>query len=206
MRRGLGSIRQDLNVSIACGDRVEIKGCQDLEWIPRIIRIEMARQLHFFRLANELRAEQGYEPLPDDRRSDDEEDEARIRTLVEKILRGGVTDVTEVLVGIETKMIASAIRSDHGIFAMPLEGLSGRLGSKKAESDGIQLPRLGRELSGAAKRAGVKGIIHSDELPGYGIEQKHVESINRRLGIGKMTPLSYASHQNGRHDRHWTQS
>ena len=46
VRRGLGSIRQDLNVSIACGDRVEIKGCQDLDWIPRIIRLEMARQLH----------------------------------------------------------------------------------------------------------------------------------------------------------------
>ena len=185
VRRGLGSIRQDLNVSIACGDRVEIKGCQDLEWIPRIIRIEMARQLHFFRLANELRAEQGYEPLPDDRRLDDEEDEARIRTLVEKILGGGILDITETLEGIETKMIASAIRSDHGIFAMPLEGLSGRLGSKKVESGGIQLPRLGRELSGAAKRAGVKGIIHSDELPGYGIEKKHVESIKRKLGTRK---------------------
>ena len=47
VRRGLGSIRQDLNVSIMCGDRVEIKGCQDLEWIPRIIRCEMARQLTF---------------------------------------------------------------------------------------------------------------------------------------------------------------
>ena len=57
VRRGLGSIRQDLNVSIACGDRVEIKGCQDLEWIPRIIRIEMARQLHMYRLANQLRDE-----------------------------------------------------------------------------------------------------------------------------------------------------
>ena len=55
VRRGLGSIRQDLNVSIACGDRVEIKGCQDLDWIPKIIRLEMARQLHFYRLANQLR-------------------------------------------------------------------------------------------------------------------------------------------------------
>ena len=54
VRRGLGSIRQDLNVSIACGDRIEIKGCQDLNWIPRIIKLEMARQLHFYRLANTL--------------------------------------------------------------------------------------------------------------------------------------------------------
>ena len=52
VRRGLGSIRQDLNVSVACGDRVEIKGCQDLAWIPRIVRLEMVRQVHMYRLAN----------------------------------------------------------------------------------------------------------------------------------------------------------
>ena len=63
VRRGLGSIRQDLNVSIGAGDRVEIKGCQDLNWIPQIIRLEMARQLHFYRLANELRSDLGLPPL-----------------------------------------------------------------------------------------------------------------------------------------------
>ena len=70
VRRGLGSIRQDLNVSIACGDRVEIKGCQDLGWIPRIVRLEMARQLHFYRLANELRERASLPPLPSDREND----------------------------------------------------------------------------------------------------------------------------------------
>ncbi|NDB65164.1 MAG: hypothetical protein EB168_05790 [Euryarchaeota archaeon] len=138
VRRGLGSIRQDLNVSIACGDRVEIKGCQDLAWIPRIIRIEMARQLYFFRLSNKLRSAQGYPLLPDDRRLDDEETEAEIRCSVEQILAGGITDIKEELEG-----------------------------------------------SGAAKRAGVKGIIHSDELPGYGISQSHVDSIRLRLGTGE---------------------
>ena len=68
VKRGLGSIRQDLNVSIMCGDRVEIKGCQDLDWIPKIIRLEMARQLHFFRLANELRSEASLPPLPPNRK------------------------------------------------------------------------------------------------------------------------------------------
>ena len=67
VRRGLGSIRQDLNVSIMCGDRVEIKGCQDLEWIPKIIRCEMARQLHFYRLANQLRTSHGLPTLSNDR-------------------------------------------------------------------------------------------------------------------------------------------
>lgn len=185
VRRGLGSIRQDLNVSIACGDRVEIKGCQDLAWIPRIIRIEMARQLYFFRLSNKLRSAQGYPLLPDDRRLDDEETEAEIRSSVEQILAGGITDIKEELEGIDSKMIASALESGQGVFAMPLEGLAGHLGSKKTGPGDVQLPRLGRELSGAAKRAGVKGIIHSDELPGYGISQSHVDSIRLRLGTGE---------------------
>ncbi len=77
VRRGLGSIRQDLNVSIAAGDRVEIKGCQDLNWIPTIIRLEMARQLHFYRLANDLRADLDLPALPPHRDADDEATERR---------------------------------------------------------------------------------------------------------------------------------
>ncbi len=83
VRRGLGSIRQDLNVSIACGDRVEIKGCQDLDWIPKIIRLEMARQLHFYRLANTLRLEAGLPVLPPDRRQDSTPVENRVFSLCE---------------------------------------------------------------------------------------------------------------------------
>ncbi|MGY8669669.1 MAG: hypothetical protein ACKVJ7_01305, partial [Candidatus Poseidoniales archaeon] len=71
VRRGLGSIRQDLNVSLMCGDRVEIKGCQDLSWIPKIIRLEMARQLHFFRLTNQLRTQFSLPLLSTDRRISD---------------------------------------------------------------------------------------------------------------------------------------
>ena len=79
VRRGLGSTRQDLNVSIACGDRIEIKGCQDLNWIPRIIKLEMARQLHFYRLANTLRSQLSLPPLPSDRRLDDVDLESSVR-------------------------------------------------------------------------------------------------------------------------------
>ena len=78
VRRGLGSIRQDLNVSIACGVRVEIKGCQDLGWIPKIIRLEMARQLHMYRLCNQLREEADLPLLPPDRRLDSKPVENRV--------------------------------------------------------------------------------------------------------------------------------
>ena len=42
--RGLGTIRQDINISIAKGDRVEIKGAQDLKLIPELVNNEMLRQ------------------------------------------------------------------------------------------------------------------------------------------------------------------
>ncbi len=44
VQRGIGSIRQDLNVSISKGNRVEIKGAQELNDIPKIIYNEVKRQ------------------------------------------------------------------------------------------------------------------------------------------------------------------
>lgn len=45
VKRGIGTIRQDVNVSISKGARVEIKGFQDLRSIPKVIDNEIARQL-----------------------------------------------------------------------------------------------------------------------------------------------------------------
>lgn len=45
VKRGIGSIRQDVNVSIKGHPRVEIKGFQDLKSIPKILDYEIKRQL-----------------------------------------------------------------------------------------------------------------------------------------------------------------
>ncbi|MDD5177856.1 MAG: Glu-tRNA(Gln) amidotransferase subunit GatE [Candidatus Nanoarchaeia archaeon] len=45
VKRGIGSIRQDVNVSIKGHERVEIKGFQDLRNIPKTIENEIHRQL-----------------------------------------------------------------------------------------------------------------------------------------------------------------
>ena len=41
------------------------------------------------------------------------------------------------------------------MLALPLQGFSGLIGTKEFDADGAQMPRLGRELAGAAKLAGV---------------------------------------------------
>ena len=44
VKRGLGTIRQDVNVSIKNGTRVEIKGFQDIKSMPEVIEKEVKRQ------------------------------------------------------------------------------------------------------------------------------------------------------------------
>ena len=177
VRRGLGSIRQDLNVSIMCGDRVEIKGCQDLDWIPKIIRCEMARQLHFYRLANKLRSNHGLPALSSDRRIES----PSVYTEVSNLLELRLVDVSTAFASCESKRVKSGLESNSVMLALPLPGFEGLIGVKEFDADGAQMPRLGRELAGAAKLAGVAGVFHSDELPAYGIDQNCVDSTRELL-------------------------
>ena len=183
VRRGLGSIRQDLNVSIACGDRVEIKGCQDLDWIPRIIQLEMARQLHMYRLANQLRDEADLPLLPPDRRDDQIPVENRVAKAVENRIPMRLHDVTSSFDDCTSTMVERALAHGSLVKAIILPGFTGKIGTKEIDEENSQLPRLGRELASAAKLAGVAGIFHSDELPAYGINQNQVNSIKSKLDL-----------------------
>ncbi|MCS7122363.1 MAG: Glu-tRNA(Gln) amidotransferase subunit GatE [Candidatus Micrarchaeota archaeon] len=58
--RGIGSIRQDLNVSVEGGNRVEIKGAQELEMIPVWIENERRRQLDLISLISYLKEKDLY--------------------------------------------------------------------------------------------------------------------------------------------------
>lgn len=55
VKRGIGSIRQDVNVSIKKGARVEIKGFQELKSIPLIIENEVKRQMKWEKPKQEVR-------------------------------------------------------------------------------------------------------------------------------------------------------
>lgn len=52
--RGIGSIRQDINISIEGGERIEIKGFQELDGIPAAVENEVDRQLALVQIKNEL--------------------------------------------------------------------------------------------------------------------------------------------------------
>lgn len=61
LKRGIGTIRQDVNISIKEGRRVEIKGVQELNLIDNYVHNEVVRQRSLVEIRDEL-AKRGAEP------------------------------------------------------------------------------------------------------------------------------------------------
>ncbi|MFH1622951.1 MAG: hypothetical protein ABIA12_00310 [Candidatus Aenigmatarchaeota archaeon] len=57
VKHGIGSIRQDLNVSVRNGPRVEVKGVQELGMIAKVIEREAARQLGLLKAGKKVEHE-----------------------------------------------------------------------------------------------------------------------------------------------------
>lgn len=155
VRRGLGTIRQDVNVSIAKGARVEIKGVQALDLIELVVEREAERQINLIAIRDELLT--------------------RRAKVYEEIF-----DITDIFKGSESKVVKKAISSGGVAYAIRLDGFKGLTGKEIQPGR-----RLGTEFSDRAKRAsGVGGIFHIDELPNYGITQAEVEAVRARLSLG----------------------
>jgi glutamyl-tRNA(Gln) amidotransferase subunit E len=159
VKRGLGSIRQDLNVSIKHGALIEIKGVQELELVSKAVELEIQRQTTLLQIREELRS----------------------RGVKDSDLRDELLDLTDTVMSSESKIIQSALKTGGTVEGAKLGGFAGLL--KRELMPGI---RLGTEM---AKRAAfwgrVGGVFHSDELPNYGITQPEVDSIARKLGCGQ---------------------
>lgn len=54
VRTGIGAARQDVNVSVTGGQRVEIKGVAHISWIPRLTHNEAFRQVGLLAIKKEL--------------------------------------------------------------------------------------------------------------------------------------------------------
>lgn len=153
VKRGLGTIREDLNVSIPGGARVEVKGVQELRLLPTYVEREIERQSGLLRIREALHERKVPRPS------------------------GTIVDCTEDLKGSRSKVIVGAIGKGGKVLGTTLPGFEGLLKSQDGKL------RLGAEMAQYARTRGVAGIFHSDELPGYGITAEEVEAIRTRLGL-----------------------
>jgi glutamyl-tRNA(Gln) amidotransferase subunit E len=145
----------------------------------------MARQLHMYRLANELREEAELPMLPPDRRLDSIPVENRVALSASSRLPFETEDLSNLFLNSNSEMVKKALSSGSIVLGLRLQGFAGKIGSKELDENGSQMPRLGRELASSAKQAGVAGIFHSDELPAYGINVADVDSVMRELELSE---------------------
>ncbi len=155
--RGIGTIRQDVNVSVGGGPVVEVKGVQQLDQLEKVVAFEARRQDGLNLIAERLRAAAGGEGGG----------------------RFASADVTGAMEGCASKIVKGAIAGGGRIIAVRAAGFSGLLGYEPHE--GI---RLGREIAQAVKPYGIGGVFHTDELPAYGISGGDVEAASRAAGAG----------------------
>jgi len=152
-KRGLGTIRQDLNISIPKGTLIEIKGVQELELVPLAVEYEVQRQLNLIKISEELKK----------------------KAVRKEEIEEELSDVTEVFKQTGCKVIRKALEKKQQVLALKLPGFKGFL---KREL----LPnfRLGTEMADRARFWGrVGGIFHTDEMPAYGVTAEEIEEIKK---------------------------
>ena len=153
--RGLGSIRQDINISVQNGAVVEVKGVQQLDQLVKVIDHEMQRQYGLIVIAQKLK--------------DKNVDIKKVGDRIE--------DVTDILGNKASSRIVKKILEGGGrIIAIKVPGFAGMIGFEPYKDI-----RLGRELGKLVKFYDIDGVFHSDELPNYGITEEEVAAVKQRL-------------------------
>jgi len=159
-KRGLGTIRQDVNVSIKGGARVEIKGAQNLKLIPEILKSEIRRQQIHLSIIEELKNR---------------------GTTIENFSDFKTYDVTKLFEKTESTVLLNNLEGEKkGVLAIKLNKFSGVLGHEMNTNY-----RFASEISDRNKKhfPTIKGLFHTDELPKYGITEDEVEAVRKELNL-----------------------
>ena len=152
VKRGLGSIRQDVNVSIKDGGGVviEVKGVQQLDQLEKVVEYEAKRQHGLLKISKKIQ-EKNWIYDKEDRK-----------------------DITELFSECKSKIIQTALKKNQKIMAITFRNMAKMFGYSPYE--GI---RLGKEVAELVRFFGIGGVFHSDELPNYGVEEIDLEKLKK---------------------------
>jgi glutamyl-tRNA(Gln) amidotransferase subunit E len=157
--RGLGTIRQDVNISISGGGVIEVKGVQKLDQLVKVIEYEMLRQHGMLLIAKKI-------------------SECSVDV---DLIGDSATDVSSLFKNSGSKVINKALEKDGVVKALRLRGFAGMLSYEPYK--GI---RLGKEFGELVRFYGLGGVFHSDELPAYGITESDVDAIRDALSLHEL--------------------
>jgi glutamyl-tRNA(Gln) amidotransferase subunit E len=154
--RGIGTIRQDVNVSIAGGGVIEVKGVQQLSQLEKIIEFEAKRQ-HGLKILSE---------------------KIKVKNAGDIDKNDDLFVITDLLKDCDSKIIKDSLSNQNEIKAIRIKNLRGLFGFEPYA--GI---RLGKEIGELVRFFGIGGVFHSDELPNYGIVDSDIQKVRNKLEL-----------------------
>jgi glutamyl-tRNA(Gln) amidotransferase subunit E len=161
VRTGIGAGRQDVNVSVTGGTRIEIKGVPRIPRIPRLTYNEAMRQWNLLRLRTEL-AKKGITP---------------------ETFAFGIEDVTRVLRRTAYLPIQTALSSGLIVLAVRLQGFSGLL-RWATQTNTVFAQEISDRVRVIACLTALPNIMHSDS-PGEGLMSSEWQAVRKTLGAGQ---------------------
>ncbi len=161
VKRVIGSTRQDINISIKGGERIEIKGVQKLDWIPLLVNFECQRQLSLIEIKKNLKK----------------------LNLKPSIIKNDPKDLSKLFKNTPCRFVKNGIKSGQKLIAMKIPGFKEIYGKELNPNR-----RFATEIAEKIKTlTGLKGLIHSDEdlLGKYKFTKKEITQTKEKLDIGE---------------------
>ena len=153
-QRGLGTIRQDVNVSIRDGARVEIKGLQELDNLDKFVENEVRRQSALVAIKKRL-SDAG----------------AKV---------GSPIDVTDLFSGTAVRVLRGQIDNGGTVLGMKLGGFAGAVGTEV--NPDRRLGTEFSDYAKAAGVHGI--IHSDEDMGSYGFTSAELDGLSKLLGIG----------------------
>ncbi len=163
VRTGLGASRQDINVSVRGGSRVEIKGVPKAGYAVKLVHNEGVRQVNLLRFRDELHRRGMREP------SD---------------IRTSAFDVTEVFQGVDLGFMQRAIRGGGRIYAVKLEGGLG-LAQFPTQPDTTFLDELSGRIRVIACLDEAPVVLSGQHLPEFPAKHRVLDRLRRKLRMAE---------------------
>ncbi|HPM76620.1 MAG TPA: Glu-tRNA(Gln) amidotransferase subunit GatE [bacterium] len=161
VRTGIGAARQDINVSVRGGSRVEIKGVPRAPYAVKLVHNEAIRQINLLRLRDKLR-ERGLD-APDK-------------------IQMNFTDVSNILAGVEIDYMQKALAAGGRIYGACIKGVHD-LALHPTQPGVTFLDELSGRIRVIACLDQPPIVIGSNRLPEFPRIHRTVERLRRRLQV-----------------------
>ena len=166
-QRGIGTIRQDVNVSIKGGVRVEIKGMQELDTMHTFIENEVVRQQALLEIRDMLKERKASVSRP--------------------------VSVDDIFKGTSAEIIREQMEKGGEVHAIVLRGFAGLMG--REINPKRRLGTEISDYVKFAGVKGI--IHSDEDLKKYEISEEEVSALRKKLGIGKEDAFAIIACQKG---------